>query len=54
MSRCFWHPGSVLQARDVRVEVGGVTLIDDLSFTVRARDKVGLVGRNGAGKTSLL
>ena len=24
------------------------------SFTVRARDKVGLVGRNGAGKTSLL
>ena len=24
------------------------------SFTVRARDKIGLVGRNGAGKTSLL
>ncbi|MCU1452400.1 MAG: putative transporter ATP-binding protein [Acidimicrobiales bacterium] len=44
----------MLQARDVRVEVGGVTLVDGVSFTVRARDKVGLVGRNGAGKTSLL
>jgi ATPase subunit of ABC transporter with duplicated ATPase domains len=44
----------VLQVRDVRVEVGGVTLVDGVSFTVRARDKFGLVGRNGAGKTSLL
>jgi len=36
------------------VEVAGTVLIDDVSFTVRARDKVGLVGRNGAGKTSML
>ncbi len=44
----------MLQVRDVRVDVGGITLVGDVSFTVRARDKVGLVGRNGAGKTSLL
>ncbi|HEY4375967.1 MAG TPA: ATP-binding cassette domain-containing protein, partial [Acidimicrobiales bacterium] len=44
----------MLQARDVAIEVGGVTLVEEVSFTVRARDKVGLVGRNGAGKTSLL
>ncbi len=36
------------------VEVGGRLVVTRASFTVRAGDKVGLVGRNGAGKTSLL
>jgi ATPase subunit of ABC transporter with duplicated ATPase domains len=44
----------VLQARGVSVEVGGRLTLVDASFTVRAGDTVGLVGRNGAGKTSLL
>jgi len=44
----------VLQARDLRVEVGGRVTLADASFNVHAGDKVGLVGRNGAGKTSLL
>jgi ATPase subunit of ABC transporter with duplicated ATPase domains len=44
----------VLQVRGLAVEVAGTVLLDEVSFTVRARDKVGLVGRNGAGKTSLL
>ena len=35
------------------MEVGGRLLVDSASFTVMARDKVGIVGRNGAGKTSL-
>jgi ATPase subunit of ABC transporter with duplicated ATPase domains len=43
----------MLQVRDVSVEVGGRLVVDHASFTVVARDKVGLVGRNGAGKTSL-
>ena len=34
--------------------MGGRVVVDDASFMVRAGDKVGLVGRNGAGKTSLL
>src|SRR5436190_12997094 len=46
--------GRVLQVRDLSVEVGGRLTLTDASFTVRAGDKVGLVGRNGAGKTSLL
>src|SRR5439155_25683773 len=46
--------GSVLQVRGLAVEVAGRVLVEDVSFTIRARDKVGLVGRNGAGKTSLL
>ena len=44
----------MLQVRDLAVEVGGRLTLEDATFTVRAGDKVGLVGRNGAGKTSLL
>ena len=46
--------GPVLQARNLSVEVGGRLTLVEATFTVRAGDKVGLVGRNGAGKTSLL
>ena len=44
----------MLEVRDLSVEVGGRLTLSDASFMVRAGDKVGLVGRNGAGKTSLL
>jgi ATPase subunit of ABC transporter with duplicated ATPase domains len=44
----------VLQVRNLSVEVGGRLTLVEASFTVRAGDKAGLVGRNGAGKTSLL
>ncbi len=36
------------------MEAGGRLILTDASFQLRAGDKVGLVGRNGAGKTSLL
>ena len=44
---------SVLQVQGISVEVGGRLIADGVSFTVMPRDKVGIVGRNGAGKTSL-
>jgi ATPase subunit of ABC transporter with duplicated ATPase domains len=44
----------VLQVRGVSVEVGGRFTLEDGSFTIAPGDKVGLVGRNGAGKTSLM
>jgi len=44
----------VLQVHELSVEVGGRLLLEHASFTVAAKDKVGLVGRNGAGKTSLM
>src|SRR4051812_47176803 len=44
----------VLQVRGLSVEVGGRLTLEDASFTVAPGDKVGLVGRNGAGRTSLL
>ncbi|MCB0985228.1 MAG: ABC-F family ATP-binding cassette domain-containing protein, partial [Ilumatobacter sp.] len=43
----------MLQVQGVSVEVGGRLIVDGISFTVMPKDKVGLVGRNGAGKTSL-
>ena len=43
----------MLQAQAISVEVGGRLLVDSASFTVMPRDKVGIVGRNGAGKTSM-
>ncbi len=44
----------MLQARDLSIEAGGRPIVRGLSLSVRAGDKVGLVGRNGAGKTTLL
>ena len=43
----------MLQAQGLAVEVGGRLVVGSADFTVMPRDKVGLVGRNGAGKTSL-
>jgi ATPase subunit of ABC transporter with duplicated ATPase domains len=45
---------STLEARDLAVEAGGHVVVRDLNLTLRAGDKVGVVGRNGAGKTSTL
>jgi ATPase subunit of ABC transporter with duplicated ATPase domains len=44
----------MLGVRDLSVEVAGRVVVDDASFSLYPGDKVGLVGRNGAGKTSLL
>ncbi len=44
----------MLQVRELAVEVGGKETLTDASFSLHPGDKVGLVGRNGAGKTSML
>jgi ATPase subunit of ABC transporter with duplicated ATPase domains len=44
----------MLSVRGLTVEVGGTLVVEGAAFTARAGDRVGLVGRNGAGKTSLL
>ncbi len=44
----------MLEGRALGVEVGGRLVVADATFTVASGDKVGLVGRNGAGKTSFL
>ena len=43
----------VLSLSKLSMSFGERELFRDLSFEVDARDKVGLIGRNGVGKTTL-
>ncbi len=45
---------TLLSANELRLAYGHQTLLDGVTFAVAAGEKVGLVGRNGCGKTSLL
>ncbi len=44
----------VAEAVDVSFSIGGRTLIRDFSTTILRGDKIGLIGPNGVGKTTLL
>ena len=44
----------VIELTDVAVEVAGRTLFQDLSLNLAAGERLGIVGRNGLGKSSLL
>jgi ATP-binding cassette subfamily F protein 3 len=44
---------SVLSLSGVSVEFGATTLLENVTFTVGAGDRWGVVGRNGTGKTTL-
>lgn len=43
----------MLSVRNVSLSYGGIRAVDDVSFDVPAGKIVGLIGTNGAGKTSL-
>ncbi|MBF0802804.1 MULTISPECIES: ATP-binding cassette domain-containing protein [unclassified Neisseria] len=45
---------SILQAENLSFAAGHVALLDKASFQLESGEKVGLIGRNGAGKSSLL
>ncbi|HET8852920.1 MAG TPA: ABC-F family ATP-binding cassette domain-containing protein [Ktedonobacteraceae bacterium] len=44
----------MLQANHIRLSYGPRLVLDDVSFTVAPGEKAGLIGVNGAGKSSLL
>src|SRR3954468_23149663 len=43
----------MITARHLHVRAGARILVDDATFRIGPGDKVGLVGRNGAGKTTM-
>ncbi|MEO7033920.1 MAG: ATP-binding cassette domain-containing protein, partial [Polyangiaceae bacterium] len=45
---------TILELRDLRVEIGGRTLIQNLSLFLTEGERIGIVGPNGSGKTTLL
>jgi len=44
----------VISIEGLTVEFGGFTLFDDISFVINNRDRIALVGKNGAGKSTML
>ncbi|WP_241004328.1 ABC transporter ATP-binding protein [Conexibacter sp. SYSU D00693] len=46
--------GSLLEARGVRVELGGTTIVHQADLDLRAGELVAVVGPNGAGKSTLV
>jgi len=45
---------SVVRFENVQVGYGDVTLLENLNVSVTARSRIGILGKNGAGKTSLV
>ncbi|MGO3471266.1 MAG: ATP-binding cassette domain-containing protein, partial [Enterococcus faecalis] len=43
-----------LKVTDLTKTYGEKTLFDHLSFLIHEKDRIGLIGINGTGKTSLL
>ena len=43
---------SILECRGVRKTFGGITALEDISLTLRDGEILGLIGHNGAGKTT--
>ncbi len=44
----------MLSVDNMTVSFGGWNLFEDVSFLINARDRIGLVGKNGAGKSTML
>jgi ABC transport system ATP-binding/permease protein len=46
--------GKIIEAEHISKTYGDRTLIKDFSYTFQKKDRVGIIGKNGAGKTTFL
>ena len=46
--------GTVLEISNLKIQRGGVTILDDISWRVEQGQHWAILGANGSGKTSLL
>ena len=44
----------MISINNLTVAYGGFTLLNDINFHISENDKIGLVGKNGAGKSTIL
>jgi len=44
----------ILQIEDISKSYDGLKLIEEFSYTLKRRDRIGVIGANGSGKTTLL
>lgn len=44
----------MISIQNLHVEFGSQVLLDDINFVINKRDRIALVGRNGAGKSTML
>ncbi len=44
----------MISINDLTVSFGGYTLLDSINFHINDKDRIGLVGKNGAGKSTIL
>ncbi|NIT12719.1 MAG: ATP-binding cassette domain-containing protein, partial [Candidatus Dadabacteria bacterium] len=44
---------SLLSLNEVKLSFGGPLIFDGLNFQIERGERVALIGRNGAGKTSM-
>ena len=44
----------MISINNLTVAYGGFVLLDDINFHISENDRIGLVGKNGAGKSTIL
>jgi len=44
----------MISVNNVTVAFGGFALFENISFLVNPKDRIGLAGKNGAGKSTML
>src|SRR5271154_6457925 len=49
----WMSPDAILEFDRVSKHFGGISVVEDLSFTVRRGSRTALIGPNGAGKTTV-